>query len=123
MSKNNETIVRKIIEKIFGMPLPKRKLIVGYDTKGFPRTHEFDLVSDDGKVIGEIKSSKSISETSYKAALADCLYLIRTQAQKRMLVLTNEEFYKYFKDRAEGLISSEIDVMLIRTEDYVSQIT
>ena len=121
MSKKNESLVREILERIFGMLLPERTLIVGYDSKGFPKTHKFDLVSDDGKVVGEIKSSKSISEASYKAALVDCLYLTKVQANKKIFALTNEKFYKYFKRRASGLISPEIDVMLIRTEDFVSQ--
>lgn len=121
MSKKKENVVRKILEKMIGLSLPKRRLIVGYDGKGFPKTHEFDLVSDDSKVVGEIKSSRSISEASYKAALVDCLYLAKIQANKKMLVLTDEKFYGYFKRRAGGLISPEIDIMLVRTEDFVSQ--
>jgi len=119
MPQKNEIIVRKKLEEIIGVLLPKRRLVVGYDAKGFPKTHEFDLVSDDGKIVGEIKSSKSISETSYKAALVDCLYLAKIRANRRMLVLTDEEFLRYFKRRAGGLISPEIDVMLIRTDKSV----
>ena len=118
MSKKNESIIRKILEGMFGTPLPKRRLIIGYDSKNFPTTHEFDLVSDDAELVGEIKSSKSISETGYKAALVDCLYLAKVQAKKKILVLTNEKFYTYFKRRAGGIICPEIDVMLIKFEDF-----
>jgi len=104
---------------MFGASLPKRKLVIGYDFQKFPKTHEFDLVSDDAQIIGEIKSSKSISEASYKAALVDCLYLTKVQAKKKILVLTSEMFYNYFKQKASGVISSEIDVILIKIEDFV----
>jgi len=117
-SEKIENVVRKILEKMFGASLPKRKLVIGYDSQKFPKTHEFDLVSDDAQIVGEIKSANSISKASYNSTLVDCLYLTKVRAKKKMLVLTNETFYRYFKHKAGGIISPEIDVVLIRIEDY-----
>lgn len=97
------------------MALKKRKLVVGYDSNNKPQIHEFDLVAEDMSVIGEIKSGKP-SHTNYARALADCLFLERVEAKKKILVFANKDFYAFFKPKAEGVISKEIDVMLMPLE-------
>ena len=41
--------------------------------------------------------------------------------EKKMLVLTNKEFYGYFKANSEGVIPNNIEIMLIRPEDLVPE--
>lgn len=112
---NYEIVAKRFFEKMLGISLEKRKLVVGYDSNKKPQIHEFDLVAEDMSVIGEIKSGKP-SYSNYTRALADCLFLERVEAEKKILVFINKEFYAFFKARAEGIISTEIDVMLMPSE-------
>lgn len=116
-----ERFVRSQLEKMFGVPLHKRKLVVGHDSNGMPQIHEFDVVSDDMSIIGEIKSGKRTG-SNYKSALVDCLYLSKVKTQHKMLILTNKEFYKHFKDKSEGIIGKDIHVMHIAPEDFSEKI-
>lgn len=93
----------------------KRKLVVGYDSNNKPQIHEFDLVAEDMSLVGEIKSGKP-SHTNYARALADCLFLERVKAKRKILVFANKDFYEFFKVKAEGVISQGIDVMLVPSE-------
>ena len=105
--------MRKKLEEIFGIVLTKRKLVVGYDSKKFPKIHEFDFVSEDGSIVGEIKSTGK----DYKAVLVDCLYLSKIEAKKKLIILTNPQFYRLFKRKYEGIMSNKIEVMLIQVEN------
>jgi len=118
---NKEHFVRNLMEKMFGLPLKKHKLVIGYDSKRKPQIHEFDLVSDDASIVGEIKSGEK-SRSNYERTLNDCLFLDKVKAQKKLLVLTNKEFYEYFRAKSDGLISKNIQVMLIQPEDFTKEI-
>ena len=108
-----ENLVRKKLQVMMGVSLPKRKLVIGYDRNKFPKLHEFDFVSDDGQIVGEIKSTTKISRNSYVSVLNDCFYLSRLQAKRKILVLTNKDFYRYFKAKSDGIIPNDIEVMHI----------
>jgi hypothetical protein len=81
--------------------------------KKFPEIHEFDFVSDDGNIVGEIKSTAK----DYKPVLADCVYLSKIEARKKLIILTNSQFYRLFKRKYEGAIPNDIEVMFIRAEN------
>jgi len=106
-----EKFVRKRLEEMLGVPLPKRKLIVGY-LKNFPKIHEFDLVSDDVQIVGEVTSSKG----DYRGALTNCVFLSKVKAKKKILAFTNANFYVSFKSRYEGILPNDIEMMLIRLD-------
>jgi len=110
---SKEFLARKKLEDMFGIPLPKRKLILGYDSEGFPKLHQFDLVSKGLDIVGEIKSGRNIT-TTFRVALNDCLYLSKVKARRKILVLTDKVFYKYFKSKADGIIPSDIEVVFIQ---------
>lgn len=105
-----EGLARKKLEKIYGTELPKRRLVVGYNSKGFPIIHEFDLVSDNREIIGEITSTKQ----DIRKVLADSVYLEKTEGKKKLLVLTNPEFYELFRSKCGGILSKDIEIILIK---------
>jgi len=115
-SVESEQLVRKFLEKMFGTSLRKRKLVVGYDSKRKPQIHEFDLVSDGMDIIGEIKSGKN-SRGNYVRTLADCVFLSKVKAKKKVLVLTDKEFYDYFKTNSEGVIQKNIEIIYVCLDD------
>jgi len=94
-----------------------RTLIVGHRSNGEAIKHEFDLVSEDKRVIGEVKSDKytkkAHANTRFPRVLAACRYLEMIPAEKKMLVFTNEETYKVMQHDLDGLINSEIEIIHI----------
>jgi len=118
---NIERLIRSFLARMFGTSLRKRKLVIGYDSRNKPQIHEFDIVSDDMGIVGEIKSGRK-SRGNYLGALSDCLFLTKVKARKKLLVITDRRFYGYFKVKSEGVIPSNIEIMLIRPEDLVPKI-
>lgn len=106
-----ERLVRDKLGEMFGTKFRKSKLIIGYDSKKRPQIHEFDLVSENMDIMGEVKSGKC-SRTNYNLALVDCLYLSKIKARIKLMVFTDKELYKFFKDRSEGLIANDIRAIL-----------
>lgn len=110
---SKEYVARKKLEELFGVPLPKRKLIIGRDSEGFPKLHEFDLVSKGLHIVGEIKSGRNVAGT-FKGALNDCFYMSKVKAKRKIMVLTDKTFYTYFKSKSDGVISDDIEVIFIQ---------
>lgn len=95
-----EEKVRQILEIEFGK-LTKQKILIGKKKK------EFDLVSTDGEVVIEVKSYKLGNETTKKSGytttrkqrlITACTYLDKASAKTKILVLTNKNLYKQFKE-------------------------
>lgn len=117
-----EELAREIVKEKLDVSFSKRKIPL----KGTDKKHEFDLVSPDGLIVGEIKSSKS---TKYGVRIVGrkmseaCLYLIGAQgAAKRLLVLTDEGYYKSFKESPHAGIAQAngIEIMHIDTGEKSS---
>jgi ABC-type microcin C transport system duplicated ATPase subunit YejF len=107
-----EKLVREKLGEMFGTKFRKSKLITGYDSKKRPQLHEFDLISENMDIIGEIKSGKC-TRTNYNLALVDCFYLSKIKATTKLMVFTDKELYEYFKDNSEGVISKDICAILV----------
>jgi len=115
--KKAEEVGEEWLQKKFGFSFATRSLQVGWKSDGKPAMHNFDLVSDDGHIVAEVKShqltksgkipSGKISDT-YKA----CLMLEKVSAQKKFLILTDSKFYEIFKRYSDGKISNEIEIVL-----------
>jgi hypothetical protein len=116
-----EKAVRGKLGEMFGSELRKRKLVIGYDSKKRPQIHEFDLTSDDMNIIGEIKAGKCCRR-NYNLALVDCVYLDRVRAQTKIIVFTDKELYGYFKGNSEGVVSKDIQAILITPSAYVKAV-
>jgi hypothetical protein len=107
--KQIEHVARQKLEEMFGLSLPKRKLVVGHDSRDFPIIHEFDLVSDDRQIVGEITSTTCGYDRTFK----NCIFLSKIEAKKRILVLTDKNFYKSFKSKYEGILPSTVEVLFV----------
>lgn len=112
-SETPEQRVRATLEKEFGKKLPKRRVKIGY------YTHEFDLFSEDGSIVGEVKSGRDIGSTGkikpyrFAECCLDCLYLMSVKAQRRLFVLTDKNMYEAFKRMIVGLPIEDIEVRLV----------
>lgn len=116
-----ERTVRKILSKKLGTKVVKKKLVYAV-VDGQPRTHEYDLVANikDGLLVGEVKASSYSSEARYPTkrarAFEGCVYLQAIKAARKILVCTEREFFEHFKDDVKGLISDDIEIMLIEVK-------
>jgi len=117
-----ERFARFKLGEMFGIKFRKVKLLVGHDSKKRPKIHEFDLISEDMKIVGEIKSGKC-SRKNFNLALVDCFYLDKVKAQTKLMVFTDRELYKYFKDNSEGLISNNISTILVVPSTHLQKIS
>lgn len=115
--KTDEQRVREALEEEFGKKLPKKRAKIGH------YTHEFDLFSKDGTVVGEVKSGKDLDRNgkikSYRFAelCLDCLYLMSVKAQKKLFVLTNKEMFDAFKKMIVGLAIKDIEIKLVELKN------
>lgn len=117
---DKEKYVRGALSDKYGKPFSKEKLVVGTKSNGAPRLHEFDLYSEDGSIVGEVKSfSKSDDDASnsinFDCCLADIYRLGKLDAEEKLFVLTEENFYEYFEKKADGLVE-DVEVLHIGYE-------
>jgi hypothetical protein len=101
-----EENVKKILEREFNKTFTKRKLVLGKKSNGDKIEKEFDLVSDDNKIVVEVKSYKFGNKTTKKSGytttrkwrlIGACFYLSKVKnATSRILVLTNKDLFSEF---------------------------
>ncbi|MBI5875576.1 MAG: hypothetical protein HZB81_07020 [Deltaproteobacteria bacterium] len=113
-----EKKVKEFLEKEFGKPFSKQKVVIGKGKK-----KEFDLVSNDGKIVVEVKDFKFDNETTGKSGysstrkhrlISACCYLAKVHAEKKMLALTNQEICEQFKkDMDMEQLHPEIEIIYV----------
>lgn len=111
-----EESVRAILSKDYGVTFNKRRLTLEKRKRdGSPKKHEFDIVSPDRQIVGEIKSykytPKAQANTRLPRVMMDCLYLSLVSAKTKLMVLTDKEFYDKFKEDSDGLLPEEIKII------------
>lgn len=116
--KSDEQRVREVIEKELGKKLPKKRVMIGYFT------HEFDLFSEDGTIVGEVKSGRDLDKNGkikpYRFAelCLDCLYLMSVKAEKKLFVLTDKEMFNAFNRMSTGLPIKDIEIRLVELKNH-----
>ncbi|MDA8100193.1 MAG: hypothetical protein M0042_11240 [Nitrospiraceae bacterium] len=115
----SEDKVRKKLEVSLGKKLVKKKLVIGCDSAGNRKEKEFDIVSEDGEIVGEIKDYKFSNSTTGTAGysnvrkyrlIAECFFLERVSARRKILALTNRELAEQFRKDMDGL-KSDVEIM------------
>ncbi len=102
-------LVRRRLEEQEGVELPAGRVAVGKRADGTARQHMFDLVAENGTIVGEVRTY-TISESGGRPAgkfahcYAACLFLYRARARRKILILTDRAFWSRFRREGEGLI-------------------
>ena len=78
-----------------------------------PNEYEFDLVSNDNSIVGEVKSGRDLSDYRFAECCLDCLYLMSVKAERRIFVLTDQLMYDWFRNIICGLAFEYVEVMLV----------
>jgi hypothetical protein len=114
MAHEIEEFVRNKLAEIYGINFKRAKLVVGYAGKR-PQIHEFDLVSENVSMVGEVKSGRC-SRANYNLALVDCVYLNKIKARTKLMVFTDRKLYEYFRQNSKGVVSKDIQTIFIDAE-------
>ncbi len=90
-----EKKVKAAFEAAKGWKLSRKSLVIGRRDDGSPMRHEFDLVSDDGNIVGECKCYKWTEGSFYpsgKISTANeaLFFLSRVNAKEKFLVLKED---------------------------------
>lgn len=113
---SQEEKVRKKLEEEFGVSLRKKRIQVVEGVE-----HEFDFVSEDGLIIGEVKTSgegrsglnQNRFQTIFGDISRDCLLLLaQRNAKKRIFVLTDETVYRRFQGSQYGKAAQALGIEL-----------
>ena len=112
--------VRRLMETKEGMPLPEGRATVGRRADGGVRQHLFDLVAENRSLIGEIRTY-TMGESGGRPAgkfahcYAACLFLFRSKARRKVLILTDQAFFARFSRESEGLVEG-IEILHVPVE-------
>jgi len=90
-----EEIVQRYLQDRFEQQFSKRKLAV--EARGKTEHFEFDAVSEDGKIVAEVKAyTAPYYAAEMDGAMADVYKLSHIDAQVKLLFLTDPLFYAAF---------------------------
>ena len=110
--QDKEKKVRETLGKEFETCFREKPLTL---TTGYQ--HRFDLVSEDSKVVGEIKTDKytkkAYENTRLPRAMVACRYLELVNANTKLLVFTDRQFYERFKEDANKLGVKDIQLRIL----------
>ena len=107
-----EKLVRNRLAEMFGMNFRRGKLVIGFGSGKIPKIHEFDIVSENVDVVGEVKSGRC-TRTNYNLALVDCVYLSKVEARTKLMIFTDKRLYDYFRQNSAGVISDDIQAIFV----------
>jgi hypothetical protein len=105
-----EDYVREWLKQKFGQPF-QAKLLVLSGVQGTPKTHEFDAVSQDGKIICSIKTASwktsggNRGSGKIQGAYTELYFLNLVQAREKYLVLSDPEFFRCFTQDCTGRLA------------------
>jgi hypothetical protein len=108
-----EPYVREWLGEKFGTTFERRDLPL----EGCEAEQSFDAVSADKKIVACIRFSSGLTSGGKfptgkrDAALRDLYFLLLVKAEKKLMVLTDREFFELFSDRKRFKIHSSIEVV------------
>ncbi|MGH3763323.1 hypothetical protein [Actinophytocola sp.] len=77
--------------------------------------HEFDAVSDDGRVVASVKTAAGGAGRHPSGKVTNCLaelyFLSLVRAHRKLLVLTSAEFHRSFLTAMAGKIPHSLEVL------------
>jgi len=91
--------------------LTSKKVLIGISSDGTSRFKKFDGVSDDGEIVVALANNSGYTSGGKKptgkirSVFALCYFLSLTQAKRKILILTDSEFYNIFQKESDGLLN------------------
>jgi hypothetical protein len=117
-SKTATQKATKWLEAKYHRGFKSKTLPLEMKNEGIIAFHRFDLVSADNQIVAEVKDhiitmSGNISATKILDTYSACGILEKVLAKKKLLVLTDFNFYQSFRKNSNGRISTKIEIIYI----------
>jgi hypothetical protein len=116
LKKTVENYVRERLREKFGQPFSSKSLSLTR-VQGQARTHEFDAVSEDGKIVCSIKTASWKTSGGRRGsgkihgAYAEIYFLDHVEAREKYLVLTDPEFCENLKRNSQGRLAPRVSLI------------
>lgn len=120
-----EPAVLELLAQAFGQPFTKQFLNVGLRKDGSPRLHEFDAVSADKSIVAGIRSSSGLTSGGRRpagkiaGAFKEAYFLTLAEANRKLLVVTDAEYYNILSQEFDGLLPPQIEIMLVEAPAHL----
>ncbi len=111
-----EPFVRRWLRERFKISFESKEIVLSRAMKRNGK-HEFDAVSEDGKIIAGIISSGGKTSRQknpsgkIKKAIAEIYFLSLVEVDKRLLVLTDPDFFKIMRKEMAGKLAEGIEIV------------
>jgi hypothetical protein len=95
----------------------KDKLTVGQRADGDDGLHEFDAISENNRIVVSVKASTGLTKrgkypsAKVSNANAELLFLSLLKGKRRILVLTDPEFFEIFSRVSDGRRPKEVELL------------
>jgi hypothetical protein len=124
--KEGELKAAEWLSKKFTQNFSPKSLQVGVKIDDTPALHNFDLVSEDGQIVAEVKShrftaSGNIPSAKISDTYACCGMLEKVAAKQKLLILTDTAFYRLFKRYSDGKIAKSIKIICIDEKGFTGE--
>lgn len=89
--------------------------------------HEFDAVSSTSEVVAAIKSNSGLTsggkrpQAKILSCYAELYYLAQIDAPRRLLVLTNPEFFEIFERDSQGRLVPGLELKLVTLSEEMQR--
>lgn len=119
LSKLIEPYIRERLRQKIGCDFYSKDIKLSLITGG---EHRFDIVSLDKNIVGDIKSNHvrangKVGTGVKKSIYFDIYMLSLIKAKRKIMVLTNKDFYNFFKRVSTGKVLDDIEIVLIELSD------
>ena len=110
---------RGLPRKYPGHSFSEQRLRIGKLNDGGPEFFRFDAVSADKSIIASVKASSGLTSggklptAKTKDAYTDILFLSMAKGGRRLLVLTDPDFFRIFQRVSEGRIPRGVELLHI----------
>lgn len=127
VTKEIEEYIRNVLSEEYKCNFSEKKIRIGIKRDGTNASYKFDIVSDDESIIGGIKShsgrtgSGKFPRAKLGMSYTEIYFLSRTEAKKKIFVLTNKEFYDIFYKDSDGKIPEDIEVRYIELPEELNK--
>lgn len=115
------------MSKKLKVELKTKKIQIGISSNGTVREKKFDGVSKNCDIVIVVSNNSGYTSGGKKptgkirSVFASCYFLSLTKAKKKILILTDKEFYEIFKKESDGLLK-EIELQYFSLPDDMEEI-
>lgn len=119
-----EPYVREWVSREYKISISSKETEIKLVSGGM---HRFDVVSDDGTLVGGVKTSPlrpsssgpTVSPGTIKSTYTELYFLSLANAKKKLMILTDRDYYKKFVRDSRGKVAGGIEIVYCPLNDQI----